>query len=389
MNDSFGAFVPGETFRIEGAPTGPLSGLTFAAKDVFDVAGRRSTNGQPTWAETHPAAARHAAAVARLLEAGAALAGKTVCDEMCYSLAGDNAHYGAPVNPAARERSTGGSSSGSASAVAGALVDFALGTDCGGSVRCPASFCGIYGIRPTHGRVDDEGVAPLAGSFDVIGWFARDPALLERIGPVLLRGDARALRPARALLPRDAFSRLPDGEGKAAEAAAAALVGRLGLEPEQITLSAEGLDIWAEAFRNLQAFEIWRTHRDWVQMHAPNFGPGVRERFAYAARLTEADRDRHQPVRDAARARLADLLSADDAVVVLPTAPVSARRDASAAEIDAFRTRTMGLTCPAGLTGSPQVSLPLGVAGGPFGISLLGPRGSDEALLALASRQTA
>ena len=387
MNDSFGAFVPGEIFHIDGAGRGPLSDLTFAAKDVFDVAGHRSTNGQPTWAETHPAAAGHAPVVARLLEAGASLEGKTVCDEMCYSLAGDNAHYGSPINPAAPERSAGGSSSGSASAVAGSLVDFALGTDCGGSVRCPASFCGIYGIRPTHGRVDEAGVAPLAGSFDVVGWFARDPALLERIGPVLLEGEARTIVPARALVPRDAFARLPEDERGAAESAAAGLIARLGLEPEDVTLSPDGLDVWGEAFRHLQAHEIWGNHRNWVQMHAPKFGPGVRERFAFAATLTDADRDRHQPVRDAARARLSELLSAGDAVVVMPTAPVSVRRDAGAADIDAFRTRTMGLTCAAGLTGSPQVSMPLGHAGGPLGISLLGPRGSDETLLALASAQ--
>lgn len=387
MNDSFGAFVPGEIFRIDGAAAGPLSGFTFAAKDVFDVSGRRSTNGQPTWAETHPAATRHAAAVARLLDAGAALEGKTVCDEMCYSLAGDNAHYGAPLNPAAPERSTGGSSSGSASAVAGGLVDFALGTDCGGSVRCPASFCGIYGIRPTYGRVDDTGVAPLAGSFDVVGWFARDPSLLERIGPVLLDGTARSLAPIQALLPRDAFARLPEHERGAAEDAAAALVDRLGLSAETVTLSAEGLDVWGDAFRHLQAWEIWANHKDWVQTHAPKFGPGVRERFAFAATLTDADRSRHQPVREAARSRISEMLSAGDAVIVMPTAPVSVRRDASATEVDAFRTRTMGLTCPAGLTGSPQVSLPLGRAGGPIGISLLGPRGSDEALLALAAKQ--
>lgn len=386
MQDTFGAFVPGETERVDGAPDGPLKGRTFAAKDVFDVAGRATTNGQPTWRDTHPVAETNAPAVARLLDAGATLVGKTVCDEMCYSLAGDNVHYGAPTNPAAPDRAVGGSSSGSAAAVAGKLCDFALGTDCGGSVRCPASFSGIFGLRPTHGRVDDHGVAPLAGSFDVVGWFARDPRLMRAVGSVLLDGKPMELRPVRALFPADMFGRLPDAERNAAEEAATAVTEKLGLDREDMTLSAEGLDRWSEAFRHLQALEIWANHGEWITEHGPVFGPGVRERFAYAATLRDSHRAEHQPIRDAARARLAELLGRLDAVIIAPTAPVSARRDASAAEVDAFRSRTMGLTCPGGLTGSPQISMPLAAAGGPLGISLIGPRGADESLLELAVR---
>ncbi|MEX2454476.1 MAG: amidase, partial [Rhodospirillaceae bacterium] len=341
MTDSYGAFVPGETTRIGGTGSGPLSGLEFAVKDVFDVAGRQTTNGQPTWRDTHPVPQDHAAVVARLLDAGAALVGKTVCDEMCYSLAGDNIHYGAPTNPAAPDRAVGGSSSGSAAAVAGRLADFALGTDCGGSVRCPASFSGIYGLRPTHGRVDDRGVAPLAGSFDVIGWFARDAGLMRRVGDVLLDGQPVALEARRAIFPLDAFSRLADDERKAAETAAMALTDRLGLERLDVTLADEGLDRWGDAFRHLQALEIWANHGAWVVANGPAFGPGVRERFAYAATLDDSHRAAHQPIRDAARARLSALLDGKDAVIIMPTAPVSARRDASAAEIDAFRSRTM------------------------------------------------
>ena len=186
MKDDFGAFLKGHAAEIAGNDNGPLTGYNFGAKDVFDIAGLPTSNGQPLWPETRPLPENHATAVSKLLEAGATLIGKTVCDEMCYSLAGDNIHYGAPINPTSPERSVGGSSSGSAAAVAGDLVDFALGTDCGGSVRCPASFTGIYGIRPTHGRVDEAGVAPLAGSFDVIGWFSREPELFAKIGTVLL-----------------------------------------------------------------------------------------------------------------------------------------------------------------------------------------------------------
>ena len=381
MEDRFGAFL--ERTSLPGRDGGPLRGLSFAAKDVFDVAGVPTGNGQPVWRRTHPAPGKHAAAVAKLLGAGASLAGKTVCDEMCYSLAGDNFHYGAPVNPAAPDRSIGGSSSGSAAAVAGGLVDFALGTDCGGSVRCPASFSGIYGIRPTHGRVDDSGVAPLAGSFDAVGWFARDPALLAAVGGVLLDGSPAAPVPERALLAEDAFDRLPDGERQAAETAAEAWIRDRGLKRETVTLAPAGLDEWFEAFRHIQAFEIWRNHGDWVTANRPEFGSGVKERFAYAETLTESGVEKHRPIRDAARARMASLL-ADGAIVVMPTAPCSPRRDADPAEIDAFRARTMGLTCPAGLAGLPQISLPLAQADAPLGVSIIGPPGADEALLALS-----
>lgn len=384
MQDTFGAFMDGTPVTIDGAADGPLAGLRFAAKDVFDIAGYPTSNGQPTWPETHPTPTQHASAVQQLLDAGATLTGKTVCDEMCYSLAGDNAHYGAPINPAAPDRAVGGSSSGSASAVAGALVDFALGTDCGGSVRCPASFTGIYGLRPTHDRVDPSGVAPLAGSFDVVGWFARDAKMFADVGGVLLRGAARTIAPKRALIASDAFSRMPDGEREAAQDAAREAISKLGLESEEIDVAPEGLDRWFAAFRHLQALEIWGNHAAWVTEHNPSFGPGVKERFAYAATLTDADRAEHQPMRDTARARVNELLGGGDTLIVMPTAPVSPKRDASNAEVEDFRARTMGLTCVSGLSGCPQVSLPLAEAGAPIGLSLLAAHGGDEALLEMA-----
>ena len=176
MENDYGAFMPGKRLTVEGGITGPLLGKVFAAKDVFDIAGHPTSNGQPLWSETHPLPTKHAIAISRLLSRRSVFR-QAVCDEMCYSLAGDNVLRA--CKPAAPDRSVGGSSSGSASAVAGKLTDFALGTDCGGSVRCPASFSAIYGIRPTHGRIDDTGVAPLAVSFDVVGWFARDQASLN------------------------------------------------------------------------------------------------------------------------------------------------------------------------------------------------------------------
>jgi amidase len=184
--DTLNAFCRHTHVEMPGAAHGPLAGLTFGLKDIYDVAGHKTGFGNPDWLRTHDAATVHAVVTKKLLDAGAALAGKTHTEEMAFSLTGENAHYGTPKNVAAPGRVPGGSSSGSAAAVAGKLVDFAIGSDTGGSVRAPASFCGIYGIRPTHGRVSLEGVCPLAPGFDTCGWFARDAYVLAVVGEVLL-----------------------------------------------------------------------------------------------------------------------------------------------------------------------------------------------------------
>src|SRR5215471_11142282 len=204
-NDRLGAFCRETHVEIEGTSHGPLHGLKFAVKDIYDVAGHRTGFGSPDWLRTHEPAARTASVIQRLLDAGADLAGKTHTDELTWSLTGENAHYGAPGNVNAPGRITGGSSSGSASAVAAGVVDFALGSDTGGSVRLPASFSGILGIRPTHVRISLDGVCPLAPSFDTCGWFARDADILQRVGRTLLCDDAPAPPPERLLIAQDAL----------------------------------------------------------------------------------------------------------------------------------------------------------------------------------------
>ena len=203
IEDTVGAFVPGP--RAERAPlgTGRLSGLSFAVKDLFDLAGAMTTFGNPDWASTHTPAIATAPVVLALLQAGAYLAGKTKTQELAYGLTGENVWHGTPTNPAAPDRFPGGSSCGSAAAVAGSLVDFALGSDTGGSVRIPASYCGLFGIRPTQGAISLAGACALAPSFDTCGWFARSAALLSGVGEVLLAGPRRGaegplLRPEEA-----------------------------------------------------------------------------------------------------------------------------------------------------------------------------------------------
>src|SRR5258705_5873527 len=168
--DMTSPFVPGPVLRIAGAAGGPLGGLTFAAKDLCDVAGHPTGGGNPDWGRAHPVPTRHAWAVQRLLDAGARLVGKTVTDEVSLGILGENPFDGTPLNPKAPDRVPGGSSSGSASAVAQGLCDTALGTDTGGSVRVPASFCGLHGIRPTHGRLDLTGMTRQAPGSDTTPW---------------------------------------------------------------------------------------------------------------------------------------------------------------------------------------------------------------------------
>src|SRR6476661_8794835 len=187
--DELGAFTRHTHVAREGSDKGPLAGLTFGVKDIYDIAGHKTGFGSPAWLDTHDAAVKTAPIVQQLLDAGANMLGKTHTDELTFSLQGENHHYGTPVNVNAPGRVCGGSSSGSASAVAGGLVDFALGSDTGGSVRAPASLTGTYGLRPTHGRVSLEGARPLASSFDVAGWFAREPDVMERVGGVLFSED--------------------------------------------------------------------------------------------------------------------------------------------------------------------------------------------------------
>ena len=213
--------------------------------------------------------------------------GKTQTDELTFSLNGENAHYGTPVNVNAPGRIPGGSSSGSAAAVAGGLVDFALGSDTGGSVRAPASFCGVYGLRPTHGRISLEGACPLASSFDTAGWFARDADVMERVGSVLLQEPPDRTLPKHLLIAEDAFA-LAGPEATAALERGLERVVALG-RSKRITVSPEGLREWLEVFRTLQGFEIWAQHGAWVEEAKPDLGPGIRQRVQWASTITESD----------------------------------------------------------------------------------------------------
>ena len=386
-DDSLGAFCVENHATLRGSGRGPLAGLTFAAKDVFDVAGSRTGFGNPVWLDTHPPAAATSPVVRSILGAGADMVGKTLTDELTYSLSGQNAHYGTPVNSAAPGRICGGSSSGSASAVVGGLVDFALGTDCGGSVRLPASYCGILGIRPSHGRVSLEGVAPFTQSFDVAGWFARDASVFSAVGRVLLDDEQPLPPPRRLLFAGDAFAVVDPEVAQAlapAVAQAAETIGQRG----EVTVSHNGLTGWYETFRVIQAWEIWHTHAAWIAEHNPEFGPGIRERLDWASNVTDEQANAARSRRDSIVARIKGLFQEGD-VLCLPTSPrVAPPIDAPPDDLEnRIRAQAMSLLCIAGLAGLPQVSLPLATLDGlPLGLSLVGPWGYDTRLLELAER---
>lgn len=387
-NDKLGAFCRHTHVEVKGATEGPLDGRTFAVKDIYDVAGQKTGFGSPDWLRTHDPATRTAPAVRALLDAGASLIGKTLTDEMAWSLTGENAHYGTPVNTHAPGRIPGGSSSGSVSVVAAGVVDFAIGSDTGGSVRLPASFCGVIGLRPTHGRISMEGVCPLAPSFDTCGWFARDAALFERVGRTLLRDETTAPKPGRVLLAQDAF-------GVAGEAVAAALkpaikrVEDLVGAAAPVTVANEPLAQWMGYFRVLQSAEAWACHGDWVKRANPQLGPGVRERIAWASNVEPTTLAQAKTRREDITGHMAALLEGDT-VLLLPSAPgIAPLRNSSPEVLDDLRARALAMLSIAGLARLPQISLPLATLEGcPLGLSLIAARGNDIMLLDLAVKLT-
>jgi amidase len=381
----FDAFVPGPRCHVDGAASGPLAGLTFAVKDLIDVAGIPTGAGNPDWARGRKLPQRHAWVVQTLLDAGASIIGKTETDEVSLGILGENAHSGTPVNVAAPSRVPGGSSSGSASAVAGGLCDFALGTDTGGSVRVPASFQGLYGIRPTHGRIDFTGIATQAPSSDTCGFFARDAKTFARVGEVLFAAALPARLPTRLIVAQDAFDFADPEVASALQAQLdrlGALVGRVSND----VLAPQGLSVWQRAQRVLQNAEAWQNFQPWIDSHNPRLAFGVARGLLLGSMLTEQERSAAALMRAEARGRLRRMLP-PGTIMCLPTTPFPAPLRGLALSQLAFpRDRISCLTAHGGLTGVPQVNLPGAlVDGAPVGLSIIGGRGTDLDLLAVAT----
>ena len=385
MSDPLNAFCADSDAYLAGAPAGPLAGLTFAAKDIFDVAGHVTGCGNPHWKATHGPADATAWVVQTLVDAGATMTGKTITDELTRGIFGENMHYGTPRNPRAPGRVPGGSSSGSASAVAGKLVDFALGSDTGGSVRVPASFCGLYGLRPTHGRIHLDGMLLQAPSYDTIGWFARDAETFAPVGAIILPPAAASRRPRRLVIAADAFE-LVGPEVRAALLSAIDSVAGLFNSRTDERLSPTSLEEWSGHQQILQSREGWLSIKDWLDATNPAMSFEVSDRYVTARAVTDDQVAAAQVGRDSIVARMNEVYQDGETVVCLPTTVGPAPPLGQAvSDRHTLRLRNSALTSIAGNTGRPQLTLPLAEADGlPVGLSLLGDHGADEQLIALA-----
>ncbi|CAK9328361.1 unnamed protein product [Citrullus colocynthis] len=405
----YGAFM--EKFLLQ--PTSPsdqlpLTGLTFAVKDIFDMDGHVTGFGNPEWLRTHPPANQTAPAVLTILRGGATCIGRTIMDEMAYSINGENFHYGTPQNPHASDRIPGGSSSGSAVAVGAKLADFSLGTDTGGSVRVPASYCGILGFRPSHGAVSTSGVVPMAQSFDTVGWFARDPVILKKVGRLLLeQPEIEYQKPTQVLIAEDCFklSSIPSERltqafvNSVKKLFGGHLIKHVGLGnyvadkvPGLKHFMIEGnaghehsiasLAALARSMQLLQRYEFKINHEEWVRTHNPHLGPGISDRVSEAMKATDENTDLCHSIKMELREALAALLE-DFGVLAIPTVPgPPPKLNTDVSKLHDFRAKAFSLLSIAGVSGFCQVSIPLGLYNGlPVSISLLANHGSDGFLL--------
>jgi len=381
FQDNVGALID-PSCCIEGNASSTLTGKTFVLKDIFDVKGYPTGFGNPGWKDTHPIASDTNTSVSKLLNNGASLLGKSHCDELTYNLFGNNFHYGNPINSASPSRMTGGSSSGSAAAVSAKLVDFSIGSDTGGSIRAPASFCGLFGIRPTHGVIALDHSCGLAPSFDTLGWFSNQAELLKEIGEILLPKSAESinLEKPKFMYLKEAFEVI---DPKIASTIKSHF-SKFG-EFEEVSIGEESLVEWADHFRILQGSEVWKNLGGWVSANLESVSPPIRARFEMAKNLTIEQIHHSQNKWPQIQNTIYKLLE-NNAILVLPTvAGIAPLLDAPNDELEIYRKQCFQLLCIAGLCGTPQINLPLcTLENAPLGISIMGAKGSDLQLLQIA-----
>ncbi|XP_058096835.1 outer envelope protein 64, mitochondrial isoform X2 [Magnolia sinica] len=412
IREDFGAFIE----RLELLPAlqppppaarHPLAGLTFAVKDIFDIKEYVTGFGNPDWKRTHDPANRTAVAVTCLLKHGAACVGKTVMDELAFGITGENMHYGTPTNPEVPYQIPGGSSSGSAVAVAAELVDFTLGTDTVGCVRIPASFCGILGFRPSHGIVSTIGVLANSQSLDTVGWFARDPSILHRVGHVLLQAPLVERRRARRFIFADDCFQLSKVPTQMSMHVVSRTTENLsGYQPpkhmnigQYIASTVPSLKGFREASTNmkqgistlkalshvmllLQRYEFKSNHEEWVKTEKPKLGPDISARVLAAVNTTHENIKLFYKARTEIRGALNSLLK-DDGILVIPTAPDAPLKPNSKKSLSTeFQDKALALLSIAGMSGCCQVSIPLGKHDGcPISVSFIASHGADKFLL--------
>lgn len=360
---------------------GVLDGKRLAVKDLFHVTGIPTSAGNPDWLRTHSVPKQTNSTVEKLLRFGAQYVGKSVTDELAYSLNGQNNHYGTPMNVLSPERLPGGSSSGSAVAVAADMADIGLGTDTGGSIRVPASYNGLFGLRPSHGAIAMDNMVPLAPSFDTVGWVTRTLDELHQVGKLLLpESSPLSTKPICGVLDKviDTAAHKP-------------LINQWisGLSLDTLCLSEfdpQSLGL-SEAFRVLQGYEIWQQHGDWFKHTNPTMADDIRTRFLQCELITAEHVATAQQVQNILKQQLEVIFTTCD-VLVLPTTPgIAPLLTTSSEALAEYRQFLLSMTAIAGLAGLPQLHLPLfNIDGAACGVSLIGPRGSDMTLIELAQR---
>lgn len=384
--DALQAFVRDNHIALEGANSGKLKGLTFAAKDVFKILGSTYGNGHPEWLHTSSPDDFTTSIIMKLLEEGADLVGKTVCDELCFSISGENWNYGSPINPHDPRRFAGGSSSGSGVAAAGGLADFTLGSDCLGSVRVPASYNGVLGMRPTYERVPNDGEAPYTESMDVLGYMSNDTEVFKKVSEIILGEDKKPVQFKKLIIAKDCFNEVDKNVREALEPAIKYIRDQVSVV-EELDISLEGLSKWVEVFRYIQGYEVWESYGGWIRKYQPKLSRGPKERLEWASRITlqqykDAYREK-QNITD----RIDNIIS-EDTLLCLPTAAsVAPLRTAPLEEINITRAQSSSLLCISPLTGIPQITLPMiKQYNVPLGISLLGKRGTDLSLVRFGAK---
>ncbi len=380
MEDRWQAFNDLYT-TVDPLKSGILDQNIFTVKDVLSIKGIVNTAGNPDWEKTHLPAERTAKSIETLLENGAKLFGRTHTDELMYSLNGENYHYGTPINPKASTRIPGGSSSGSAVAVSAGVVDFALGTDTGGSVRIPSSYCGVYGLRPTHNSIDMEEIIPLAESFDTLGIMTSSIDKLIDVTKVLTRQQSTNKSPFKhVIFPTEVWEMIDEEIKDSLHSSSQLLINHLSTTDRKIT--TDGLEKWMDTFRTIQGYEIWRNHGKWITEVNPRFGPGIMERFLWTQTIEKQKFNQAKRVRDKIKENMIQMLSTDT-IIALPTSPaIAPLLNTSGEALQNHRKKLLMMTSIAGLSGLPQVSLPLHQhKGAPIGYSLIAGPNQDVKLL--------
>lgn len=384
-NNQTSPYIPNGRLTLNATGSGILNGLTFAAKELIDITGHITGCGNPYWLHERNPAQQSAPCIERLLSKGATFAGRTISDEMAFSLDGNNVHYGTPLNPKAPERIPGGSSCGSASIVAQAKVDFALGTDTAGSVRIPAAYCGLYGFRPSHGKVPLQGVHPMATSFDVVGIFSRSVDTMNKVAGTLLDESIGSNKVGKVYIFAEYFNHLEPSVKNRYDRALQRIQDN-GIE--LVELSADWLDIplWIDTLRHIQWWELYQAHGRWIDDNIDTFGLEIKGRLQQIATVSEQDYRKYQGIRRVLTDKINDVLGPEK-LVLLPTASdVAPLKNCTIEQFRAFRMRLMQHVCLATVAGLPQVNIPLDDnQGAPLGLSLMAAGGQDSRLLSALS----